>query len=65
MAVGLRVPTLTIFNWNNRQHFHHHPWVECLLASDQKNTAQLVAAAERLLQVPEPSLTNAPLVRVP
>ena len=50
MAVGLRVPTLAIFNYQNFVHFHDHPWVQCVFAPDPRGLPQCLAAAEHLLQ---------------
>lgn len=49
MSVALRVPTLAVFRWNNRTHFHSHPWVRCCIASDAKSVPQLRKAADELL----------------
>ena len=49
MSVAMRVPTLAIFRWDNRTHFHLHPWVRCCIASDAKSLPQLRKAAEELL----------------
>jgi len=54
MAVGLRVPTLAIFTYPNREHFHQHPWVECVVAPAIGSLTSLVEAAERLLRVKAP-----------
>lgn len=61
MSVALRVPTLAIFRWPNPVHYHHHEWVECVVAPGKEDLPQLLLAAERLLnrapQVPELSLS--------
>ena len=54
MAVGLRVPTLAIFNYQNFVHFHDHPWVQCVFARDPGGLPQCLEAAERLLQTNKP-----------
>ncbi len=49
IGVAMRVPTLAIFKWNNREHFHTHPWVRCCVAPDAKELPQLRQAAADLL----------------
>ncbi len=49
MAVGMRVPTLAIFRWNNSAHFHFHPWVRCCVVADSEPLPPLRQAAEELL----------------
>ncbi|MBP9899924.1 MAG: glycosyltransferase family 9 protein [Verrucomicrobiota bacterium] len=56
MAVALRVRTLALFNFPNPQHYHQHPWVECLLAPDVRSQSAALSVAERLLQVNPPPL---------
>ena len=51
MAVALRVPTLAIFNFPNPQHYHHHPWIDCRVAPGAPSLPELLAAAQRLLEV--------------
>ena len=52
IGVALRTPTLAIFNFPNRVHYHHHPWVECLVAPSTARLPQALAAVERLLAAP-------------
>lgn len=49
MAVALRVPTLAIFNKDNRIAAHSHPWVTCSLLTDEEHIDRLIKEAERLL----------------
>jgi ADP-heptose:LPS heptosyltransferase len=49
IGVALGVPTLAIFRRNNRQHFHHHPWVRCCVAPSREQLPMLRQAAEELL----------------
>ncbi len=56
MAVGLRVPTLALFNWDNWQFYHHHEWVECLLFKNEQAVTEGLEKAERLMR-----LTPSPL----
>ena len=51
MAVGLRVPTLALFRFPNPLHYHHHNWIECLVAPDAQALPSALAAAERLLRI--------------
>jgi ADP-heptose:LPS heptosyltransferase len=60
MAVGLRVPTLALFNYDNpqnsSQHYHQHEWVECRQALTDQQLTEAIDAAERLLRiVPHPA----------
>jgi ADP-heptose:LPS heptosyltransferase len=50
MAVGLRVPTLAVFNRPNPVHYHHHEWVICQVAGDEKAFSELVESAEKLIR---------------
>ena len=50
MAVGLRVPTLALFNSPNAGHYHYHPWIECLVAPDERSLPACLEAVGRLLQ---------------
>lgn len=56
MAVALRVPLLALFNFPNPVHYHTHPWVECRVAPGAGALPEVLAAAERLLQVVPPPL---------
>jgi ADP-heptose:LPS heptosyltransferase len=56
MAVGLRVPTLALFNWENTPHYHHHEWVECRQAHTSQQLTEALQAAERLLHCVPPPL---------
>jgi hypothetical protein len=56
MAVGLRVPTLALFNFPNPLHYHHNAWTQCLVMPDAAALAEAMAAAERLCLVTPPPL---------
>jgi ADP-heptose:LPS heptosyltransferase len=49
MGVAMRAPTLAIFRWDNREHFHLHPWVRCCVIGDPQPLPPLRRAAEELL----------------
>jgi ADP-heptose:LPS heptosyltransferase len=49
IGVAMRVPTLAIFNWDNRTHFHQHPWARCCVVAAGEPLPPLRAAAEELL----------------
>ena len=51
MAVALRVPTLAVFNRTNPVHYHHHDWVDCRVAPDEKSARELLESAEKLLRL--------------
>jgi ADP-heptose:LPS heptosyltransferase len=56
MAVGLRVPTVTIFNFPNREAYHHNPLTRCVVASGEAHSLGVLRAAESLLAMsPAPS----------
>jgi ADP-heptose:LPS heptosyltransferase len=57
MAVALRVPTLALFTWDNRCHFHHHPWIACVLMRNQEDVPGALDRAEDLMQIPVPLRT--------
>jgi ADP-heptose:LPS heptosyltransferase len=52
MGVALRIPTLALFNFPNPVHYHHHPWIQCLVAPTVAAFPEAMAAAERLLALP-------------
>jgi ADP-heptose:LPS heptosyltransferase len=56
MAVGLRVPTLALFNQPNPQHYHHHPWVQCFVEGRVSSLPKALEACERLLSITPPPL---------
>jgi ADP-heptose:LPS heptosyltransferase len=58
MAVGLKTRTLAIFNFDNPQALHHHPWVRCVLASKLDALPRLIVAADELMR--EPTRNAAP-----
>lgn len=41
MAVALGIPTLAIFNYDNRRHFHSHPWVKCAIIRNNNDLMRL------------------------
>jgi ADP-heptose:LPS heptosyltransferase len=50
MAVGLKVPTLALFNRGGaEQHHHRHPWVRCQLLMSDDDVEDCVNAARALL----------------
>jgi len=51
MAVGLRIPTLAVFNRPNPVHYHRHDWVTCLVAKEENALSELADSAEKLLRV--------------
>jgi ADP-heptose:LPS heptosyltransferase len=53
MAVALRVPTLALFNYNNRVHFHTHTWVRCAVVKNEADAAGLERVADDLLRATE------------
>ena len=67
MAVALGVPTLGVFNWDNRVHFHHQAWVRCCVAPTPADLPALHAAAEALLDMEprSPALTGRQTARLP
>ncbi|HRI14712.1 MAG TPA: glycosyltransferase family 9 protein [Verrucomicrobiota bacterium] len=48
IAVGLRVPTIVIFNAIHRAAEHHHPWVQCVLAPSLSELPRLEVAVREL-----------------
>lgn len=60
MAVGLRVPTLALFNWDNWQHYHHHDWIECVVFKADQGLANALERAERLMRLTPPALPDLP-----
>jgi ADP-heptose:LPS heptosyltransferase len=50
MGVALRAPTLGVFTFENRTHFHAHPWVRCCIATSTNDVPALRAAAEKLME---------------
>ncbi len=54
MAVALRVPTLAIFTSHTTVHFHHEPWVRCVVMKSEKDIAPAVLDAEELLNISLP-----------
>jgi ADP-heptose:LPS heptosyltransferase len=53
MAAALRVPTLAVFNYNNRVHFHSHPWVKCVIVKNEIDAAGLEREADDLIRATE------------
>ena len=53
MAVALRTPTLAVFNYDNRVHFHTHPWVRCVILKDEDDAAGLAREADDLIRATE------------
>lgn len=49
MAVAQRVPTLALFNRDDRTHFHQHDWVRCVLLRNAADAPACIAAGEALL----------------
>jgi ADP-heptose:LPS heptosyltransferase len=49
MAVGLRTPTLAVFNHEYAIAYHSHPWVKCVVASNLSDASRLIRAADELL----------------
>jgi hypothetical protein len=49
MAVALRIPTLAVFNYNNREHFHDHPWVKCVIIENKDDMRRLQHEMDDLL----------------
>lgn len=49
IGVAMRVPTLAVFRWDNREHFHAHPWVRCCIIGASEPLPPLRRAAEELL----------------
>jgi ADP-heptose:LPS heptosyltransferase len=52
IAVGLKTPTLTVFNSDNPQAYHHHPWVQCVIAPGLDRLPALESAADQLMREP-------------
>jgi len=52
MAVGLKTPTLGVFNRENSPHYHFHPWVKCVVAPGLEQLPALKEAADQLLREP-------------
>jgi ADP-heptose:LPS heptosyltransferase len=50
LGVALRAPTLAIFRWENRTHFHVHPWLRCSVVRAENPLPPLRQAAEELLE---------------
>lgn len=50
MAVALRVPTIAVFNENNKIHFHYHPWVRCVVMLTEADVAAAINKAAELLK---------------
>ncbi len=59
MAVALRVPTLAVFNFDNRVHFHHEHWVRCVVIKDAHDLQQLKKEADDLIAFTESSSRSA------
>ncbi len=51
MAVALRVPTLAIFTSDGRVHFHHEPWVRCVVMNTREDVKPAILAAEELMNI--------------
>lgn len=49
MGVGLRTPTLCIFNVDYPSAYHNHPWVKCVIAPKVEQADRLIEAADELL----------------
>jgi ADP-heptose:LPS heptosyltransferase len=49
MAVALRVPTLAIFTTENRVHFHHEPWVRCVMLARGEDVTPAIRAADEII----------------
>jgi ADP-heptose:LPS heptosyltransferase len=49
MSVGLRVPTLAIFNAPNHEAYHENPWTRWVVAPTAASSTPVVEAAEALL----------------
>jgi ADP-heptose:LPS heptosyltransferase len=49
IGVALQTPTLAVFRWDNRAHYHTHQWVRCRIANEPAHGALLRADAEELL----------------
>ena len=60
MAVGLRTPTLAVFNLDWRHAFHQYPWVRCIYATNPQDAPRLMAAADELLRVGSRMPQNVP-----
>ena len=56
MAVAMRVPTLAIFNTPNPAHYHHHSWINCLVAPNLQSLPATLEAAEQLIRIVPPAL---------
>jgi ADP-heptose:LPS heptosyltransferase len=54
MAVGLRTPTLTVFNHEYSIAYHSHPWVKCVVAANLEDVPRLAHAADELLAAKPP-----------
>ena len=52
IAVGLKTPTLTVFNFDYPQAYHSHPWVKCVIAPAVNQVAALKSAADQLMREP-------------
>ncbi|HAM51637.1 MAG TPA: glycosyl transferase family 9 [Nitrospiraceae bacterium] len=50
IAVALKVPTLALFNYDNKIHYHTHPWVACRVMRTEEDIPSLVRDAEKLLK---------------
>jgi len=50
IGVAMRVPTLAVFRWDNREHFHVHPWVRCCIIQNSEPLPPMRRAAEELLE---------------
>jgi ADP-heptose:LPS heptosyltransferase len=61
MSVALRIPTLAIFRRPNPVHYHHHDWVDCVVAPGKDQLPQLLQAAERLFSSTPPTPNGSPV----
>lgn len=60
MAVALRIPTLAVFNYDNKIPFHSHPWVRCVIIRNKDDSARIKAEMDDLIRSTEEFACPAP-----